>query len=122
MSYLPRLSFIFAGTIMSAYAQMMQKKAAMTKKATKQTPAQNLEHELLTDLGVPSPGAPQPTTFAFIIPLLLSLKLPGRKGLCCVIARPRQPIHLKTWKRSIPGNGTKSPSLMMMTGTPLVAL
>jgi hypothetical protein len=32
---------------MSRYAQMMKKKGAMTKKGKKETPAQNLESELL---------------------------------------------------------------------------
>jgi hypothetical protein len=44
---------------MSAYAQMMKKKGSMTKKSSKETPDHNLECKLLTDHGVPSPGAPK---------------------------------------------------------------
>jgi hypothetical protein len=36
---------------MLGYAQLMKKKGAMTKKGKKETPAQNLEHELLTNHG-----------------------------------------------------------------------
>jgi hypothetical protein len=50
---------ISTGAIMPGYAQMMKKKGVMTKKGKKETPAQNLERELLTDHGVQSPGVPQ---------------------------------------------------------------
>jgi hypothetical protein len=43
---------------MSGYAQLM-KMGAMTKKGKKETSAQNLVRELLTDHGVQSPGASQ---------------------------------------------------------------
>jgi anti-sigma-K factor RskA len=46
---------------MSTYAQMMKKKGPMAKKEKKETPTQNLEHELLTDHGTQSLGAPQKT-------------------------------------------------------------
>jgi hypothetical protein len=42
---------------MSGYAQLMKKTGAMTKKGKKETPAQNLVRELLTDHGVRCPGA-----------------------------------------------------------------
>jgi hypothetical protein len=49
---------VSAGAIMSRYAKMMKKKGAMTKKGKKETPAHNLERELLTDNGFQSPGIP----------------------------------------------------------------
>jgi hypothetical protein len=44
---------------MSGYAQLMKKTCDMTKKGKKETPAQNLVRELLTDHRVQSPGASQ---------------------------------------------------------------
>jgi hypothetical protein len=44
---------------MSDYAQLMKKTGGMTKKGKKETPAQNLVCELLTDHKVQSPGASQ---------------------------------------------------------------
>jgi tellurite resistance protein len=44
---------------MSGYAQLMKKTGGMTKKGKKETPAQNLVRELLTNHGVQSPGASQ---------------------------------------------------------------
>jgi hypothetical protein len=45
--------------MISGYAQMMKKKGAMTKKPQKETPAENLERELLTDYEAHSPEVPQ---------------------------------------------------------------
>jgi hypothetical protein len=106
---------------MSAYAQMMKKKGSIIKKPRKETLGQNLECELLTDHGVPSPGAPQPQLL-LMFPNLLSLKLPGKRGLCCAITCPHQPLHLKTRGHSISGIEMKSPSSMMMTEKPLFVL
>jgi hypothetical protein len=44
---------------MSGYAQLMKKTSGMTKKGKKETPAQNLVRERLTDHGVQSPGTSQ---------------------------------------------------------------
>jgi hypothetical protein len=44
---------------MFGYTQLMKKMGAMTKKGKKETPAQNLVRELLTDHRVQSPGASQ---------------------------------------------------------------
>jgi hypothetical protein len=78
--------FISVGAIMSAYAQMMKNKGAMSKKPRKETPAQNLERELLMDHEASSTVGPHPTLAD--IPSLLSLTPPGRKGLFYAIARP----------------------------------